>query len=155
MGFGVFGLIVFLTLSQLALQTHFNNNNNNNSSNIPHDPLPLSRRGCHVKSCCARAIIHIHPLVHTIGTAPRFSVVAAILQFIPTASHPSPGDNHRSMGERSERTEPSKNGNLKLLHMHHFYSLPQPHQVSATRSSQVATPLLYACCIHHSAGGRS
>ena len=46
------------------------------------------------------------------NSAPWFSVVVPFLQFIPTASCiptlPSPGDNHQSTGERSERTEPSK-----------------------------------------------
>ena len=40
--------------------------------------------------------------------APRFSIVAPLLQFNPpqhvTASHPSPGDNHQSTEGQSERT---------------------------------------------------
>ena len=38
-------------------------------------------------------------------SAPLFSVVALFLQFIPTASLPSPSDNHYSTRELSEKTQ--------------------------------------------------
>ena len=38
-------------------------------------------------------------------SVPWCSVVAPFLQFIPTASHTSPGDNHQSTDGRSERTQ--------------------------------------------------
>ena len=59
----------------------------------------------HVRVVISNQITYTQSSTHT----PRFSVVALLLQFIPTAScngiPPSTGDNHQSTGERSERTQ--------------------------------------------------
>ena len=66
-------------------------------------PPPI--RGSHVKSDNTPIIIHIHPLAHILDTCTLifsicalFTIYVQFIQHYVTASHPSPGDNHQSMG---------------------------------------------------------
>ena len=88
------------------------------------DFLPPPRRGSHVKSDNTRSIIQHTPLSpYTWHLSHDFQFVVSSVyrvsqQHRVMASHPSPGDNHRSMGGRSERARPSKNGRVKLIQLH-------------------------------------
>ena len=76
---------------------------------IYHDFLPSPRRPSHVKSGNTHTIIQHTPLsLYTRHLRHDFQYVCHFYS-LPrphhlTASHPTPGDNHRSTGRRSERT---------------------------------------------------
>ena len=68
----------------------------------------LHQGGVIMSSHITHTIITYTPQPIYLTHAPWFSVVASVLQFLPTAScnasHHSPGDNYQSTGGRSDRT---------------------------------------------------
>ena len=81
---------------------------NKNNKNIPR-LSPSSKEGSHVESDNTHTITNIHPLAHILDTcAWILSSYARFSSSQPhqvTASHRSLGDNHQSMGGRSERIQ--------------------------------------------------
>ena len=80
--------------------------------------LPPPRRCCHVKSDNTLTIIQYSPLnPYTLHPLLHFQYLLRFYSLSQphhlTASHPSPGDNHRSTEERSEHRA-QQNGSVKL-----------------------------------------
>ena len=85
--------------------------------------------GSDVKSNNIQTIINIHPLAMYLTTAPWFSVVVPILQFILTAScNGIPPSSKWWLPEHGravrKNTRESKNGRMKLIQLHMYQGSP-------------------------------
>ena len=109
-------------------------------------PFSLHQRGVVMSSQITQTIINIYPLAHVLDICALIFSSCAFLslsqQHHVTASHPSPGDNHRSTGAVWKNTGPSKNGSVKLIQYICTRALHSFRSFAHWRAASTTIPLL-------------